>query len=84
MPFNSPPLIYICNRTLSTGTFPTHLKFSQVLPIFGEGNSVATFETSAYRLISLLTSFSKIFEKGSYNTLLQHTKGNDTITSDQG
>jgi hypothetical protein len=31
MPFVSSPLIYICNRMLSTGMFPTHLKFSQVL-----------------------------------------------------
>jgi len=32
IPFISSPLIYICNKMLSTGTFPTWLKFSQVFP----------------------------------------------------
>jgi hypothetical protein len=65
---------------LSTGTFPTCLKFSQVHPIFKKGNKV---EISAYRPISLLTPFSKIFEKVIYNRLLQHTKGNNIIALDQ-
>ena len=34
MPFISSPLICICNKMLSTGTFPTRLKFSQVFPLF--------------------------------------------------
>jgi len=34
VPFISSPLIYICNKMLSTGTFPTWLKFSQVFPLF--------------------------------------------------
>jgi hypothetical protein len=76
MPFISSPLIHICNRTLFTGTFPTHLKFSQILPILINGNRV---EISAYRPISLLISFSKIFEKVIYNRLLQHTKGNNIL-----
>ena len=63
MPFISPPLIYICNKMLSTGTFPTRLKCSQVSPMFEKSNKT---EMSAYRLVSLLTSFSKIFEKVIY------------------
>jgi hypothetical protein len=65
---------------LSKGTFPTCSKFSQVFLIFKRGNKV---EISAYRPISLLTSFYKIFEKVIYNRLRQHTKGNNTIASDQ-
>jgi hypothetical protein len=30
----SSPLTYICNRMLSSGIFPTRLKFSEVKPIF--------------------------------------------------
>jgi hypothetical protein len=80
MPFISSPLIYICNKMLSTGTFLTCLKFSLVSPIFKKDNKA---EISAYRPISLLTSFSKIFEKVIYNRLLQHTKDNNIISSDQ-
>jgi hypothetical protein len=65
---------------LFTVTFPTCLKFSQIIPIFKKGKRV---EISAYRPISLLTSFSKIFEKVIHNRLLQHTKGNNILTSDQ-
>ena len=36
-----------------------------------------------YRLVSLLTSFSKIFKKVIYNRLLQHTKENNIIVTDQ-
>jgi Notch-like protein len=45
---------------LSTGTFPTWLKFSQIFPLFKKGNKT---EMSNYRSVSLLTSFSKVFEK---------------------
>jgi Notch-like protein len=80
MPLISSPLIHICNRKLFTGTLPTCLKFSQILPILKKGNRA---EISAYRPLSLLRSFSKIFQKVIFNRLLQHTKGNNIITSDQ-
>jgi hypothetical protein len=31
------PLIYLCNKAMSSGKFPTWLKFSQVAPIFKKG-----------------------------------------------
>jgi hypothetical protein len=34
MPLISSPLIYICNKMLSTGTFPSRLKFSQIVLVF--------------------------------------------------
>jgi hypothetical protein len=37
MQFISSPLIHICNRMLAIGTFPTRLKFSQILPVFKKG-----------------------------------------------
>ena len=69
-----------CNKMLSTDTFPTRLKFSKVFPIFKKGNKT---EMSDYRPVSLLTTFSKIFEKVIYNRLLQHTKENNIIVMDQ-
>jgi Notch-like protein len=53
----------MCNKSLSTGTFPARLKFSQINPILKKGNKE---EISNYRPISLLTSFSKVFEKVIY------------------
>jgi len=45
---------------LTKGIFPMRLKFSQLNPLFKKGNKL---EMANYRPISLLTSFSKIFEK---------------------
>ena len=78
IPFIS-SLIFIINKMLSSGVFPAHLKFSHISPIFKKGNKT---EISAYRPVSLLTSFSKIFEKVIYNKLLQHAQVN-IITMDQ-
>ena len=68
-PFISSPLNYICNRSLSTGIFPTRLKYSVIKPLYkkGDKNNMAN-----YRLISLVTSFSKVFEKAIYVRLLTY------------
>jgi len=31
-------LTYICNRTLSTGTFPDRLKYSEIKPTYKKGD----------------------------------------------
>jgi len=80
IPFILSPLIFIINKMLSSGIFPTCLKFSHISPIFKKGNKT---ELSAYRPVSLLTSFSKIFQKVIYNRLLQHVQVNNVITMDQ-
>ena len=53
-------LTYICNKSILSGTFPDHMKFSILKPTFKKGN---TMNLTNYRSISLLTSFSKVFEK---------------------
>jgi hypothetical protein len=45
------------------GTFPTRLKYSIVKPLFKKGD---TEKMAHFRPISLLTSFSVVFEKKSY------------------
>jgi Notch-like protein len=57
LPFIISPLTYICNKSLYTGLFPSHLKYSLIIPIFKKGCKT---EMSNYRPISLLTSFSKL------------------------
>jgi hypothetical protein len=32
------PLNYICNKVISTGIFPSHLKYSVVKPLYEEGD----------------------------------------------
>ena len=55
-------LTYICNRILSSGIFPTRLRFSEVKHMFKKRDK----NMSDYRLVSLLTSFSNIFDKVIY------------------
>ena len=59
-PFIVLPLTFICNRMLSTGTFPDRLKFSEIKPIYKKG--IKTLITN-YRPISLLPVFSKILKR---------------------
>ena len=80
LPFIISPLTYICNKSLSTGTFPARLKFSQINPIFKKGNKA---EISNYRPISLLTSFSKVFEKVIYKRLYNHVNRNNILAKEQ-
>ena len=50
----------IINSSLAQGIFPTQLKLAKVIPIHKTGDKT---DVSNYRPISLLSSFSKIFEK---------------------
>jgi Notch-like protein len=54
----SSPLNYICNKSIRSGAFPTHLKYSIVKPLFKKSDRE---NMANYRPISLLTSFSKVF-----------------------
>jgi hypothetical protein len=80
LPFIISPLTYKCNKSLSTGSFPTRLKYSQINPVFKKGSKA---EMSNYRQILLLTSFSKVFEKVIYNRLYNHIKVNNILAKEQ-
>jgi hypothetical protein len=79
-PFIIAPLTHVCNAVLSTGVFPDRLKYAIVKPVFKKGNKQ---EISNYRPISLLTSFSKIFEKLIYARLLAHIDGHSILLNEQ-
>jgi hypothetical protein len=60
------PLVQIINRSISNGVFPDKLKIAKVIPV------VKTDKTEYfinYRPISLLTIFSKFYEKVMHNRL---------------
>ena len=79
-PFISSTLCCIINKSLSTGVFPSRLKYSIVTPIFkkGDKNNVSNF-----RPISLLPSFSKIFEKVIYKRIMAHLTTNNILSNCQ-
>jgi hypothetical protein len=79
-PFISSPLSYICNKSMLSGTFPTRLKYAIVKPLFKKGNKE---KVANYRPISLLTSFSKVFEKIIYDRLLKCIETNNILAVEQ-
>jgi len=63
-----------------SGTFPTRLKYVVVKPLLmkGDNDNIAN-----YRPISLLTSFSKVFEQIIYDRLLKHIETNNILAAEQ-
>ena len=54
------PLTFLINSSLRTGVFLSELKLARLVPIFKAGDSSAL---TNYRPISVLTFFTKVFEK---------------------
>jgi hypothetical protein len=79
-PFILSHLTCIYNRMLSTGTIPYRLKYSEIKPIYKNGDK--TLITN-YRPISLLPVFSKIFEKVIYKRLYYHLTLNNILVKEQ-
>ena len=80
LPYIISPLIYLCNRSILSGIFPTWLKYAQIVPIFKKGDKE---QPTNYRPISLLTSFSKIFEKVIYKRLDNNMKSSNVLAEEQ-
>lgn len=54
------PLTHIFNLSTESGIFPEKMKISRGIPIFKKGSP---FSLSNYRVVAMINSFSKIFEK---------------------
>lgn len=67
------PLCYIFDRAISTGEFPSHLKFSIVKLIFKKSDKE---NFANCRPISIMTLFSKVLEKIIYSRLLKRMNNN--------
>ena len=64
--YMSSPLTYICNKSILSGIFLHHIKFSIIKPIHKKGDKT---NPTNYSPVSLLTSFSKVFEKPLHTVL---------------
>lgn len=76
----SPFLKYIINESFKEGSFPKHLQIAKVVPIFKKGD--ASMHTN-YRPISVLPSFSKIFEKVVVVRLMDYLNQHTLLTDSQ-
>ena len=74
------PITHIINRSLLTGIFPDKLKIAKVVPIYKASN---TAELKNYRPVSLLSSFSKLFERVMYNKLMSFLNCQNILYSHQ-
>ena len=66
------PLTSLINQSLQSGIFPDKLNIAKVVPIFKAGKDNIESYVHNYRPISLLSCFSKIFERVIYNQLYNH------------
>lgn len=76
-----PILTKLINLHMLEGSFPDALKFSIIKPIYkGKGSKT---EKTSYRPVSLISIFSKIFEKVIYRRLIEHCHQNEYFHPDQ-
>ena len=68
------------NKCIIQGTFPKRLKIAKVTPLCKSG---PTHKTTNYRPISILSSFSKIFEKIICNRLNNYFSTHNVLTKEQ-
>jgi len=76
----SDPLSTIINSSMQTGTFPDMLKIARVCPLFKGGDKKCI---QNYRPISILSSFSKVFEKIIFRRLLKYLDFNNILCGSQ-
>ena len=76
----SKPLSFLINLSFIKGKFPSLCKISKVIPVFKKGNRM---ECTNYRPISLLSTFSKIFEKCVHKRLYSYLEKNKLIFNRQ-
>ena len=70
----------IFNTQIALGMFPNRLKYALVKPLYKQGDRSHAYN---YRPISMLSSFSKIFEKLMYSQLQDHLSNLKIITENQ-
>jgi len=70
------PLSFLFNTSIQSGIFPEGMKTAKVIPIHKGGDKEIV---SNYRPISLLPTFSKLFEKLTCTALTDHLENNNLL-----
>jgi hypothetical protein len=76
----SDALTIIINQSLKHGVFPKPLKVAKVIPIFKKDQN---YLFNNYRPISILSSFSKVYEKVMYSQIYQYFNENNLLFDSQ-
>ena len=79
-PIIIPQLVSIFNLSFKNGVFPDLMKLAKVIPIFKSGSKLLV---TNYRPISLLSVFSKIFEKLAHQQLYDFLESQSVIYESQ-
>lgn len=74
------PLTHLINSSFISGIFPTKLKISKIKPLFKNGDP---HDVTNYRPLSLLSSFSKIFERIMTNQVIDFFETNNIMDLEQ-
>jgi hypothetical protein len=69
--YKAPTLSLLINHSIVSGVFPDALKIAKIKSLFKSGDQTVM---SNYRPISILNSFSKIYEKVIYNRIEFYSK----------
>jgi len=73
-------LVYLINQSFVEGVFPSHLKSAVVIPIFKKGDPHCL---ENYRPVSLLSSFTKIFEIAMGRRIIEFLRNDNILHSNQ-
>ena len=74
------PLTILINKSFVTGRFPSRLKIGKVVPIYKNGDK---HDISNYRPITILSVFSKVFEKAVQKRLLYFINRHGLLSESQ-
>ena len=74
------PLTYLINKSIHQAICPDELKVAKVFPVYKSGDKT---NISNYRPISVLSFFSKVFEKIVYNHVIDFIDTNNLLSKQQ-
>ena len=74
------PLTKILNKSIDKDNFPDPMQIGKITPVYKSGKENSRLNKKDYRPVSVLTVFSKIFERYILNQMLEHV---NTILSDK-